>query len=73
MQQMACLLTVVGLTIVAAALPARLKTRWATFVQEHREDLKSGHRFKPGEDTELTPDLMPPEYKISLQNNKDWP
>lgn len=49
-----------------------LRTRWSKFLQEHRQAIKAAHRFKPG-DPELTPDLMPPEYKLHLQNGKQWP
>ena len=51
---------------------SRLRARWSKFLQEHREAIQAGHRFKPG-DPELTPDLMPPEYKLHLLNGKQWP
>jgi len=61
-----------GKSVLDAETARRLKARWTKFLQDHREALKAGRRFKPG-DPELTPDLMPPEYKIHLKNGKDWP
>ncbi len=50
----------------------KLKGRWSKFLQDHRQAIKAGRRFEVG-DPELTADLMPPEYKIRLENGKQWP
>jgi hypothetical protein len=48
------------------------RARWIDFLKRHREAIQAGRKFKPG-DPELTPDLIPPPFKINLQNGKQWP
>jgi hypothetical protein len=55
------------------AMPADgTRARWAAFLKRHREAIQAGHEFKPG-DPELTPDLIPPQWKMTLPNGKQWP
>jgi len=49
-----------------------LKTRWTEFLQEHREALEAGRRFKLG-GPELTPDILPSGYQFRLKDGKTWP
>jgi len=55
-----------------AATGRTLKPRWTKFLQEHREALKAGQRFRVG-GPELTPDLFPPGYRFDQENGKPWP
>ena len=47
------------------------KARWGRFIQEHREKLRKGHRFKLG-DPEITADLFPPGFRFYFKG-KPWP
>jgi hypothetical protein len=50
---------------------AAATTRWKRFIDEHRKELREGHRFKLG-DPEITPDLFPPGFDFYLQG-RPWP
>jgi len=50
---------------------AAIKARWSRFIQEHRQKLQKGHRFKIG-DPEITPDLFPRGFQFH-DNGKPWP
>lgn len=47
------------------------KARWSRFIEEHREKLCDGHRFKIG-DPEIARDLFPPGFTFHFQG-KAWP
>jgi len=58
--------------IGGAETAARLKAQWTKLVKEHRDKIDAGQKFSPG-NPDLSPDLMPPQYKIRLENGKQWP
>ncbi|MCE5229715.1 hypothetical protein LLG95_08985 [bacterium] len=48
-----------------------VKARWKRFIEENREKLIQGKRFKPG-DPEFTPDLMPQGFSMNF-GQTPWP
>jgi len=50
---------------------AATRQRWSRFIQEHREQLRQGRRFKLG-DPEITADLFPRGFQMH-RDGKLWP
>lgn len=48
------------------------RTRWQKFLKRHREAIRAGRKFKPG-DPELAPDLIPPHFRFTLPDGRQWP
>jgi hypothetical protein len=52
---------------------AAVVTRWKEFVASHRADIEAGRRI-PLTDPSVTPDLIPPTWKLHRPGGKgDWP
>jgi HEAT repeat protein/beta-lactamase regulating signal transducer with metallopeptidase domain len=56
---------------LSAEATAAAQARWKRFIEENREKLRQGKRFKIG-DPEITPDLFPPGFSW-YKDNKPWP
>ena len=56
---------------LAAEHVPQIRKRWLRFIDENREKLRAGHRFKIG-DPEITPDLFFPGFQFHHEG-KVWP
>jgi HEAT repeat protein/tetratricopeptide (TPR) repeat protein len=56
---------------LSAEATAAAQARWKRFIEENREKLRQGKRFKIG-DPEITPDLFPPGFTW-YKDDKAWP
>lgn len=59
-----------NIDLVAAA--KKTKPKWEAFVKKHEEYLKAGKTFTLPH-PEVTPDMFPRGYYMSLRNGKSWP
>jgi hypothetical protein len=55
-----------------AAAAKRIKPKWTAFIKKHENYLKAGKKFTLPH-PELTEDMFPQDYFITLHNGKSWP
>jgi len=61
-----------GVRKLDPAVARKLKASWTKLLHDHRQAIKASRRFKIG-GPELTPDLLPPGYKLYPRGGKPWP
>jgi hypothetical protein len=61
-----------GRSIDVQAEARRIKPKWQAFLHKHEQDLRDGRRFTLP-DPEISPDMFPTGYSISLKDGHTWP
>jgi hypothetical protein len=54
------------------AARAAVAARWRAFVEAHRADIQADRKLSLDDPT-VTPDLVPPTWKLTRANGTDWP
>ena len=55
-----------------AANAQRIKPKWERFIEQHAADIGDGKKFELPH-PEITLDMFPEEYSISLSDGTSWP